>query len=92
MPIHLSPTEATLATTLLRLGEAYGAELSTQSGVELATTYVLLERMAKRKILLSRVAERVTGGRRRICRLYKIAPNIDLPEMSAGPQLAHAHA
>ena len=75
--IRLSPTEARILEVLTRLHEGYGVQIADElSGdSELATVYVLLERMERKGVLQSRVAEAMTpNGRRVIRRLYTLAP------------------
>lgn len=75
--IRLSPTEARIVDVLTRLHEGYGVQVAKElSGdSELATVYVLLERMERKGVLTSRVEEaRTPRGRRVIRRLYRLSP------------------
>jgi hypothetical protein len=83
MSVQLSPNEAKIVAALGVLKESWGLKISDKSEVELAMTYMLLEQMTKREILLSRIDELEVNGRLVVLRLYKLAPHIPVPSSSA---------
>jgi hypothetical protein len=82
MSVQLSPNEAKIVAALGVLRESWGLKISNESKVELGTTYALLGKLEKEKILSSRTEESRQNGRLVVRRLYKLAPNIPLPSNS----------
>ena len=78
--VRLSPSEAKILKVLTRVGEAYGVQIANElvHDVQLATVYVLLERMATKGLLTSRIEEGTTAGRRVVRRLYQVASTVRL--------------
>lgn len=79
--VRLSPSEAKIFEVLARVGEAYGVQIANELvlDVQLATAYVLLERMERKGLLTSRIEEgTTTQGRRVVRRQYRVAPTVRL--------------
>lgn len=71
-PTRLSATEHTILSAIAELGSAYGLQLVRAHGVKRGTLYVLLDRLAKRDFVWSRMELPPVGEIGPSRRMYRV--------------------